>query len=122
MIQGYAKLFRYRLAHKSRTGVDLSLDIHRFFSSSTPEPSYIMVKLMFASVFLILTTMSARAITTDTPPPPPLLFSISNQQTGYFLFNDGTEKAGQNVATISSDERDVSTTVRISMFIVLYAG
>ncbi len=81
-----------------------------------------MVKLMFASVFLILTTMSARAITTDTPPPPPLLFSISNQQTGYFLYNDGTEKAGQNVATISSDERDVSTTVRISMFIVLYAG
>lgn len=78
-----------------------------------------MVKWIFASAFLILTTTSTRAIVTDTSP---LLYSISSQETGYFLYNDGTEQDGQNITTTASGgQGNVNTTVRFSITVCMPA-
>lgn len=40
-------------------------------------------------------------------------YRISSVQTGYFIFSDGSEKAGEQVKTVPPTELDPATTVRI---------
>ena len=67
-----------------------------------------MVKFTFASVSLIVASLSAAV---SALPATFALYNITSFQTNYALLSDGTETAGNDVTTVQASSGTPGTTV-----------
>ena len=107
-MQSYVKLaLVLQLEYKAGLNQSQAVGAHLFPRSSTSLTAN-MVKFTFASVSLIVASLSAAV---SAAPTTFALYNITSFQTNFALLSDGTETVGSDVSTVQASSGTPSTTV-----------